>query len=125
MLHRDNTKLQQRSDLAMLPRAKRPRTESTSLADNSDDDLFDVRPLQLPSFMTDDFSAGASSSNALRGTAGGVQRPVEPMVIEDDQQETHVTQLMRHWMNERLSPELLQHCGDLLQTLLDRIREQA
>lgn len=109
----------------MLPRAKRPRTESTSLADNSDDDLFDVRPLQLPSFMTDNISVGGSSSNPRRGPTAFDQRPMEPMVIEDDQQDTHVTQLMRHWMNERLSPELLQHCGDLLQTLLDRIREQA
>ncbi|GJJ13000.1 hypothetical protein Clacol_007249 [Clathrus columnatus] len=110
----------------MPPRAKRSRTEGTNLVNNSDDeDLFDTTPIQLPSFMTDNVPLGGSS----RGTAGvrgaSALRPVEPMVLEDDHNETHVTQLMRHWMNERLSPDLLQHCGDLLQTLLDRIRDQA
>lgn len=105
----------------MPPHPKRRRTEHTTLAGDSDDDLFDTTPLQLPSFMSDNIPVGGTSGTHNNTTT----RPVEFMDLEDDQSDTHVTQLMRHWMNERFAPDLLQHCGNLLQTLLHRIREQA
>ncbi|KAF8530065.1 GINS complex Sld5 component [Hysterangium stoloniferum] len=44
---------------------------------------------------------------------------------EEERQDTLVPELIRHWTNERLAPDILDQRGELLQKVLDRIREQA
>ena len=47
-----------------------------------------------------------------------------PPPFEEDEEETPLQQLIRHWMNERHAPDVLPVAEDVLSGLLDRIRRQ-
>lgn len=49
---------------------------------------------------------------------------VPPFMLEEEE-ETPLQQLIRHWMNERHSPDILPNEGELLAGLLDHIRSQS
>lgn len=53
-----------------------------------------------------------------------VPMPVAPRLLEEDEEETPLQQLIRHWMNERHAPDILPVAGDVLAGLLDHIRRQ-
>jgi hypothetical protein len=44
--------------------------------------------------------------------------------FDDEEPEEPVDALVRHWRNERCAPELLDHCSDLLDRLVDRLDKQ-
>jgi len=48
---------------------------------------------------------------------------VPPFMLEEEE-ETPLQQLIRHWMNERHAPDILSNEGELLAGLLDHIRSQ-
>jgi GINS complex subunit 4 len=50
-------------------------------------------------------------------------RPTVPL-IQPDEPETPLEQLMRHWTNERHSPDILPAQEELLGNLLDHLRRQ-
>ena len=45
-----------------------------------------------------------------------------PPLLEEDEEETPLNQLIRHWMNERHAPDLLPIAEDVLSGLLNHIR---
>ena len=47
-----------------------------------------------------------------------------PPPLEEDEEETPLQQLIRHWMNERHAPDVLPIAEDVLSGLLDHIRRQ-
>lgn len=49
---------------------------------------------------------------------------VAPVVEEQEEDDTPLSQLCRHWMNERHAPDILPAQEDLLSSLLDHIRRQ-
>lgn len=53
-----------------------------------------------------------------------VPMPVVPPLFEEDEEETPLQQLIRHWMNERHAPDILPVAEDVLAGLLDHIRRQ-
>lgn len=62
----------------------------------------------------------ASTRNELLQDDGGDVQ----MAIEDADPETQLQQLIRHWMNERHSPDILPAQERLLGSLLDHLRRQ-
>lgn len=54
----------------------------------------------------------------------GAETPDAPPFIFEEEEETPLQQLIRHWMNERHSPDILPNEGELLAGLLDHIRSQ-
>ncbi|KIJ47904.1 hypothetical protein M422DRAFT_163302 [Sphaerobolus stellatus SS14] len=44
---------------------------------------------------------------------------------EEDRQDPIISDLIRIWTNERLAPDILDQKGELIQKVLDRVREQA
>ncbi|KAL0576645.1 GINS complex subunit [Marasmius crinis-equi] len=71
-----------------------------------------------PSALIDD---DRDVSMAGPSEADDLQDIVEP----HRKDETHLEQLMRHWMNERHAPDILDAQDDLLSSLLDHIRRQS
>lgn len=74
----------------------------------------------------------AANNNAfqerLRQTSrddDGAEIPDAPPFILEEEEETPLQQLIRHWMNERHSPDILPNEGELLAGLLDHIRSQS
>lgn len=55
----------------------------------------------------------------------GAEIPDAPPFIFEEEEETPLQQLIRHWMNERHSPDILPNEGELLAGLLDHIRSQS
>lgn len=54
----------------------------------------------------------------------GAEIPDAPPFMLEEEEETPLQQLIRHWMNERHSPDILPNEGELLAGLLDHIRSQ-
>ena len=50
--------------------------------------------------------------------------PAAPPLFEDEDEETPLQKLIRHWMNERHAPDVLPVAEDVLAGLLDHIRRQ-
>lgn len=55
----------------------------------------------------------------------GAEIPDAPPFMLEEEEETPLQQLIRHWMNERHSPDILPNEGELLAGLLDHIRSQS
>ncbi|KAG1824682.1 uncharacterized protein BJ212DRAFT_1475976 [Suillus subaureus] len=55
----------------------------------------------------------------------GAEIPDAPPFMLEEEEETPLQQLIRHWMNERHSPDILLNEGELLAGLLDHIRSQS
>lgn len=55
----------------------------------------------------------------------GAEIPDAPPFMFEEEEETPLQQLIRHWMNERHSPDILPNEGELLAGLLDHIRSQS
>lgn len=55
----------------------------------------------------------------------GAETPDAPPFMFEEEEETPLQQLIRHWMNERHSPDILPNEGELLAGLLDHIRSQS
>lgn len=55
----------------------------------------------------------------------GAKTPDAPPFMFEEEEETPLQQLIRHWMNERHSPDILPNEGELLAGLLDHIRSQS
>ena len=63
--------------------------------------------------------------NQLRNAPRDDDVPMDaPPPFEEDEEETPLQQLIRHWMNERHVPDVLPIAEDVLPRLLDRIRRQ-
>jgi hypothetical protein len=112
-----------------------PRADPTGLDNNFDhDDLFGgLEPIRLPPNLETgrNVASGSGSRGAMDafGAAGisgaGNAGIVEEMDWEEDErQDTLIPELIQHWTNERLAPDILDQRGELLQRVLARIREQ-
>lgn len=112
------------------------RVDPTSLDDSfNDDDLFGgLEPFRLPPNLEAgrNVASGSGSRGAL-DTVGipGISNEVDASFVEDEmsweeeeRQDTLIPELIRHWTNERLAPDILDQRGELLQRVLARIREQ-
>lgn len=85
-----------------------------------DDDLFgDVRATEVPAR----FSSSAEGSRVLPA-ATSAPALEEMDWDEENRQDPLIVELIRTWTNERLAPDILDQRGELLQKILDRIREQ-
>lgn len=64
--------------------------------------------------------------NAPRDDDGhdDVPMPAAPLLLGEEEQETPLQQLIRHWMNERHAPDILPIAENVLAGLLDHIRRQ-
>lgn len=65
--------------------------------------------------------------NRLRNAARNdddILMPAAPPSFEEDEGETPLQQLIRHWMNERHAPDILPVAENVLAGLLDHIRRQ-
>lgn len=65
--------------------------------------------------------------NRLRNAApddDDVPMPSAPPLFEEQDEETPLQQLIRHWMNERHAPDILPVAENVLAGLLDHIRRQ-
>ncbi|KAK1222264.1 GINS complex subunit [Marasmius sp. AFHP31] len=80
----------------------------------------------------------SSTSTSTRGASTLVDddrdvsmaAPSDPAALQDimnphRSEETHLEKLMRHWMNERHAPEILEAQEGILSSLLDHIRRQS
>lgn len=56
------------------------------------------------------------------GVLGSTDEPAEDSIIPP---ESLTEELIRHWSNERLAPEVLMHQEPFLETVLDRIKQQS
>ncbi|KAI0764156.1 GINS complex Sld5 component [Trametes elegans] len=81
------------------------------------DDDFDA-PMAGPSFV--DRARGAEDDDDLH-----IPNPRPAFLAQDIAEETPFQQLIRHWMNERHSPDILPGQEMLLGRLLDHIRKQS
>ncbi|KAF9073446.1 GINS complex Sld5 component [Rhodocollybia butyracea] len=63
--------------------------------------------------------ASASASASTRVV------PIAPIYDEQEDNDTPLSQLTRHWMNERHAPDILPAQEELLSSLLDHIRRQS
>lgn len=76
------------------------------------------------------FHSRESGPNITRTSAFGSDLPsfastgIELELEDNEENETKVKQLMRVWMNERLSPDLLPWQGELVEQILTRLQEQ-
>lgn len=62
--------------------------------------------------------ASASASTSTRVA------PIAPIYDEQEDSDSPLSQLTRHWMNERHAPDILPAQEELLSSLLDHIRRQ-
>lgn len=117
-----------------------PRASRSEFDDDVDDEaLFaDVTaPLQLPAGLAQLEASGSRASGAGSRTAtsglgaAGISAGARDADAGDEmdweeeaREDTLIPELIRHWTNERLAPDILHQRGELLQNLLERVREQ-
>jgi hypothetical protein len=101
---------------------------------DDDDDLFGgLEPFKLPPHL--ELGGNIASSSGSRaaidgfGTVGisgtGDGDLVDEMEWEEEErQDTLIPELIRYWTNERLAPDILDQRGELIQRVLERVREQ-
>lgn len=93
------------------------KLRSTSFFDDEDQPTSESDPIHnTNSSLTDDDSR-------LRSTTTDHQ-PISDDSNLIQSNETLTEELLRHWSNERLAPEVLYHQEPLLESALDRIKQQ-
>lgn len=95
---------------------RRPRPTNTTLFGS-----------ELPSFDTNsgaDQSFNRSSNARASATGARIDLADLEADFENDQDETKVRLLMRHWMGERLAPDLLPWQGELVGEILEMLQSQ-
>src|SRR6266481_30569 len=113
-----------------------PRASRSEFDDDVDDEaLFrDVTaPLQLPAQLVHLEASGSRASGAESRTApsglgaAGISAGArdadagdEMEWEEEEREDTLIPELIRHWTNERLAPDILNQRGELIQNLLER-----
>jgi len=89
--------------------------------DIDDDDFF--TKLDRPSRAANNNAFQERLRQAPRDEEDAAIPDAPPFLLEEEE-ETPLQQLIRHWMNERHAPDILQNEGELLAGLLDHIRSQ-
>lgn len=69
--------------------------------------------------LDSDITMASASASASTRVA-----PIAPIYDEQEDNDTPLSQLTRHWMNERHAPDILPAQEELLSSLLDHIRRQ-
>jgi hypothetical protein len=95
----------------MGPGSRSTATTNNALGLDDDDDDGDVRMDLVP-------PGGGGGAGTLAGSSSGM------FDDGDELEDTPLQQLIRHWMNERHSPDILPAQEDLLAGLLDHLRLQ-
>lgn len=94
---------------------------------NPDDDLFGgLEPFELPHLESGGNTASGSGSRTL---IDGLEVPGDAEFVKmdwdnEERQDMLIPELIRHWTNERLAPDILDQRGELVQKVLERVREQ-
>ena len=87
------------------------------------DDDYDV-PLAGPSFSGNAAAAPGGEDFPIADDFAAPPHPRPALFPQDTAEETPLQQLMRHWMDERHAPDILQGQELLLGRLLDHVRKQ-
>lgn len=96
----------------MGPGGRSAATANNNVLGLDDDDDGDVRMDLAPP------AGGAGGGGSMAGNSSGM------FDDGDELEDTPLQQLIRHWMNERHSPDILPAQEDLLAGLLDHLRLQ-
>lgn len=94
-----------------------------------DDDLFGgLDPFRMPPHLESggNTASGSGSRTGIHGfgTSGDAGFVDEMDLDDEERQDTLIPELIRHWTNERLAPDILDQRGELIQRVLERVREQ-
>ncbi|KAF8582930.1 Sld5-domain-containing protein [Ramaria rubella] len=113
--------------------ASHAHANNSNLFEEDEGDIFgDLNPFVLPAHLAHLGEGGSGSGSRSAGPGeetavihGFADAGVQEMDWEEERQDNLVPELIRHWMNERLAPDILDQRGELIQRVLERVREQA